>query len=105
MLDVARQSLLVNVAHLIVFDKRHKEPECDLLAAVKKQGTDNKVHALNVTDCRVVLRKRLEHSLQAHLPFTFPLLEDFLGWECPRDIALDLSFLGHANKVFDAQQV
>ena len=105
MLYMSWQTLHVNVSHLVVLYKSHKEPKRDFLAAVQQKGTYYEVHTLDVAYGLIVLRKSLQDSLKALLAFTSWLLENFLMRECPRDVAFDLSFFCQTNEVFDSQKV
>ena len=104
-LDVAWQTLHVNVSHLIVFNQSDKEPKRDFFTAMQKECAYDEIHSLHVSNRRIVLRESLQDALQTLLALPCRLLEDLLVWERPRNITLNLALLSHAYKIFDAKQI
>ena len=58
-LYVPRETLHVNVAHLIVLNQGHEKPESDFFTTVEEKSTYNEVHSLNVAYLSVVLGESL----------------------------------------------
>ena len=101
-LYMPRKALHVNLTHLKVFNQGHKKPKSYLFAAMQQKSANNEVHPLNVANAGIILRKGLQHSLEALLPLARRLLENLLLRKRSGNIALNLPLLRHANEVFDA---
>ena len=86
----AWQFIHVNVAHLVVFNQRHKQPECDFFRAMKKKRSYDEVHPLHITNFIVVFGERKKHTAQTLLSLTLPVLKDGLVGECAIDVELNL---------------
>jgi len=82
----------VDVTHFVVFNQRNKQPERDDFWAVQKQGSYNKVHALNVVNLAVIVCKRCKHASQFYKPAPFKLRAEVnMFWKSPCQVTLNLS--------------
>ena len=93
------QQWLVHVTQLQVLDQSHQQPERDLLVAVVEEGARDEVHALHITEIRIISGECQQDPFQLFLPSHF--LELLALGESPSCVFHDLFFVHVEFFAFD----